>query len=56
VTNLITRFGTNQFHGKLFEFIRNNAVDANSYFNKQSHIPLPGLRYNIFGGTIGGQR
>jgi hypothetical protein len=54
VTNLITRSGTNKFHGSLFEFLRNDKLDANNYFADQAHIPLPGLHENIFGGTFGG--
>ncbi len=54
VTNLVTRSGTNQFHGSLFEFIRNNKLDANTYFANQAGIGLPPLHENIFGGTFGG--
>jgi hypothetical protein len=46
--------GTRAFHGGLWEFIRNDALDANSYFNKQANQPSPELRLNIFGGDIGG--
>ena len=49
-TNIITRSGTNQFHGALWDFLRNDAVDARNYFQTQ---PLP-LRQNQFGATIGG--
>ena len=49
-TNIITRSGTNNFHGALWEFLRNDAVDARNYFQTQ---PLP-LRQNQFGATIGG--
>jgi len=48
-TNLITRSGTNQFHGTLWEFLRNDAVDANNYF-AQTQEPL---KQNQFGATIG---
>ena len=48
-TNLITRSGTNQFHGALWEFLRNDAVDANSYF-AQTREPL---KQNQFGATAG---
>jgi hypothetical protein len=48
-TNLITRSGTNQFHGTLWEFLRNDAVDANNYF-AQTKEPL---KQNQFGATIG---
>jgi hypothetical protein len=48
--SITTRSGTNEFHGVLYHYLRNNALDARSFFS-------PGLtprRYNIFGGTIGG--
>jgi len=49
-TNILTRSGTNYFHGALWEFLRNDAVDARNYFQTQA---LP-LRQNQFGATIGG--
>src|SRR5579862_2392012 len=50
-TNIITRSGTNQVHGALWEFLRNDAVDANNYFySGQSKEPL---KQNQFGATIG---
>lgn len=52
--NMITRSGTNQFHGTLYEFLRNDVFDANEWFNKQQGNPRPPHRENNFGGTIGG--
>ena len=50
-TNLITRSGTNQFHGTLWEFLRNDVFDANNYFyTEQSKEPL---KQNQFGATVG---
>src|SRR5271170_4256981 len=48
--------GTQNFHGGLWEFNRNTAYDANTYFNKQANPvqPRTKLNYNIFGGNIGG--
>ena len=49
-TNLITRSGTNQVHGTLWEFFRNDALDANDYFA----LTTEPLKQNQFGGTVGG--
>src|SRR5688572_16717471 len=61
--NVVTRSGTDEFHGSLFEFVRNDAFNANTYFTNQNR-PLgvnedgkakkAPFRYNNFGGTIGG--
>lgn len=50
VTNVTLKSGSNAFHGTLFEYIQNNAVNARSYFGG----PLGHLSYNNFGGSIGG--
>jgi hypothetical protein len=54
--SLSLKSGTRDFHGSLFEFNRNTAYDANSYFNKLSTpvTPRATVNYNIFGGNIGG--
>lgn len=52
--SLITKSGTNDFHGTLFEFHRNTATTANTYFNNIAGIPRPQLLRNLFGGAIGG--
>lgn len=57
--NVITRSGTNRFHGNVYEFFRNDVLNANSYLNKHfedpaQRLPRNPLRYNDFGGTIGG--
>jgi len=52
--NVITRSGTSAFHGNLYEFLRNDVLNANSFFNNRSAISRPSLRYNDFGGTFGG--
>jgi hypothetical protein len=52
VVDLITKSGTNKFHGTLYEFVRNNDFDARDYFSTSG--PQPELRQNQFGGSIGG--
>ena len=54
VNNLITKSGTNAYHGDIWEYVRNNAFDANEYFLNQQNVANPGLHFNQFGGTIGG--
>ena len=54
IINMLTKAGTNSFHGSGYEFLRHYKTDANYWFNNQQGIPLPALRHNIFGGTIGG--
>lgn len=48
--------GTNEFHGNVFEFLRNSALDANGFFRNRnvSTAKRIGFRQNIFGGTLGG--
>ncbi|HXN49932.1 MAG TPA: carboxypeptidase regulatory-like domain-containing protein [Bryobacteraceae bacterium] len=48
---IVTQSGTNQLHGSLFEFLRNNALDAPNYFDTGS---APGFERNQFGGSLGG--
>lgn len=52
--NLVTKSGTNSWHGSAWEYIRNNALDANYFFLNQSQIARPALHFNQFGGTVGG--
>jgi len=51
---MILRSGTKDFHGAAWEFLRNDAFDANSYFGNQNGQAKPKLRYNTFGFNIGG--
>ena len=53
-TNLITRSGANDFHGDLWEFVRNDIFNANDFFLNAAGRPRPNLKQNQFGGTIGG--
>jgi outer membrane receptor protein involved in Fe transport len=54
VINVITKSGTQQFHGSLFEFFRNDALDANNFFLNLNGQPKSEHRQNDFGGTGGG--
>src|SRR6202011_768614 len=51
VINALTKFGTNQFHGDVYEFLRNSALDARNYFDGAT---IPEFRRNQFGGAFGG--
>ena len=54
--SIVTRSGTNQFHGTIFDYFRNDILDANNWFNTSITPPLPKAkeRQNDFGGTVGG--
>ncbi len=52
--SLVTKSGTNKLNGSVFEFFRNNALNANDYFLKSAGQPRPDLRQNQFGFTLGG--
>lgn len=54
VINISTKAGTNKFHGSLFEYVQNNIFSANNFFSNRSGSPVPKLRQNQFGGTVGG--
>jgi hypothetical protein len=51
---LVTRSGTGEFHGSLFEYLRNEALDANDWFANRAGNPRFPLRQNQFGGTFSG--
>src|SRR3954451_45868 len=53
VVDVITKSGTNQFHGSLFEYLRNSAMDARNFFNPVGSA-FPTFRLNQFGGSFGG--
>jgi len=53
IVNMATRSGTNEWHGELFEFLRNDALDARNFFDFTSSQP-PSFRRNQFGGNLGG--
>jgi Carboxypeptidase regulatory-like domain len=54
IINVVTRSGTNQFHGSAYEFFRNSVMDANEWFNNASGTKIAPLKRNDFGGTVGG--
>ena len=50
----VTKSGSSSFHGTLYEFVRNDALQANSFFNNLQGKPISPLRFNQFGGNLGG--
>lgn len=52
--SLVTRSGSNNLHGTLFDYLRNDFFDANDWFNDHLGKPTSALRQNQFGGTLGG--
>ena len=54
VVNMITRSGTNKFHGSAYDFVRDASLDSNDWFANRAGNPIPPLRRNNYGFTIGG--
>ena len=54
IVNVITKSGTQTFHGDLFEFLRNDALDSANFFENVTGTKKSKLRLNNFGGTVGG--
>jgi hypothetical protein len=52
--DLVSKTGTDKFHGSVWEFFRNDVLNANLFFLKLDGQPRPVLSQNLFGGTIGG--
>jgi hypothetical protein len=52
--NAILKSGTKAFHGDVYEFFRNDVLNANEYFLHQAGQPRPEVKQNIFGGSLGG--
>ena len=54
VTRYAIRSGTNEFHGNLYEFLRNDKLDANTFFRNRQGLGRVAARRNEFGGSLGG--
>lgn len=54
VINVTLKSGTNQYHGDVFEYVRNNVFDANSWINNKNRLSKGHFSQNQFGGTLGG--
>lgn len=52
--NVTLKSGTNELHGSLYEFNRNDAFSANDFFLNRAGRPRSAVRYNLYGGTVGG--
>ena len=52
--SIVTRSGSNQFHGTAFEYFRNSVLDANDWFSNANHLSKPEERQNDFGGVFSG--
>jgi hypothetical protein len=54
VVNVIYKSGTNAYHGSAYEFLRNSALDANTFFSNARGVPLPSFKRHQFGGVFDG--
>lgn len=54
VVAAVTKSGTNNFHGNLYEFFRNDVLNSNNFFLNRAGVPRPPYKRNQFGGTFGG--
>ncbi|MGH9722838.1 MAG: TonB-dependent receptor domain-containing protein [Bryobacteraceae bacterium] len=54
VVNVVTRSGANEFHGSLFEFLRNSSLNANQFFSNRAGRAIVPFSRNQFGGAVGG--
>jgi len=52
--NIVTKSGTNDFHGSLYDYVRNSAFAANTFDNNAHNLPRAVFNRNQFGGTVGG--
>ena len=54
IATMVTKSGTNNLHGSLFEFLRNNALNSNNFFSNRSGAKIAPLHMHQFGGSAGG--
>jgi hypothetical protein len=54
IISVVTKSGSNQLHGSLFDYVRNDAFNANTFFDNEQGLPVPVLKRQQFGATLGG--
>ena len=54
IISVISKSGTNQYHGSLFEYLRNTALNSNEFFANKAGVPVQPLVLNQFGGSVAG--
>ncbi len=54
IVSVVTKSGTNSVHGTAYDYLRNNALNANDFFSNEQGLPRNVLKRNQFGGTLGG--
>jgi hypothetical protein len=54
IVSIVSKSGTNQLHGTIYDYVRNTDFDANDFFNNQQDLPKAILQRNQYGGTFGG--
>ncbi len=54
IANIVTKSGTNHYHGSVYDYVRNSALAANTFDNNANQLPRPDFNRNQFGGTLGG--
>jgi hypothetical protein len=55
VISVISKSGQNAYHGSIFDYLQNTALNANNFFNNAAGTPLPPVHQNQFGGSLGGR-